>query len=90
LREKENAWILGATRAPARKLEVYMLRRLGLLGILLSLFLPVGCMTNRPVIWSWPHNKRKILTIVEQFHEFHMDFDRIVLDMEEVPLEDVE
>jgi len=70
-----------------------MLRRLGLLGLLLTLFLPVavtGCGTTRPVIWSWPHNKRRILTVVEQFHEFHMDFDRIIFDMEEVPLEDTE
>ena len=67
-----------------------MLRRLGLLGMLLSLFLPVGCMTTRPVIWSWPHNKRKILTILEQGHELHMDFDRIILDLPTVPVEDVE
>ncbi len=69
-----------------------MLRRLGLLGLLglLLLPLPVGCMTNRPVLWSWPHHKRRIMTMLEQFHQVHMDVDRIVFDMEEVPLEDTE
>ncbi len=67
-----------------------MLRRLGLLALLGLLFLPVGCMTNRPVIWSWPHNKRKIMTVLEQFHRVHMDFDRVFLDMPELPLEDTE
>jgi len=67
-----------------------MLRRLGLLSLLFALFFPVGCMTNRPVIWSWPHNKRRIMTILEDFHEVHMDVDRIIFDMDEVPLEDVE
>jgi hypothetical protein len=67
-----------------------MLRRLGLLAILGLLFLPAGCMTNRPVLWSWPHNKRKIMTVLDQFHKVHMDFDRIVFDMEELPVEDQE
>ena len=67
-----------------------MFRRLGLLALLGSLFLPVGCWTTRPVIWSWPHNKRRILTSLEHWHEFHMDFDRIIFDMDEVPIEDVE
>lgn len=67
-----------------------MLRRLGLLSLLACLFLPVGCGTTRPVLWSWPHNKRKIMTILDQFHDVHMDFDRIFLDMDEVPIEDVE
>jgi len=69
-----------------------MLRRLGLIALLGLLFLPlpIGCMTNRPVIWSWPHNKRKIMTVLEQFHQVHMDFDRIFLDVEELPLEDTE
>jgi hypothetical protein len=67
-----------------------MFRRLGLIALLVSLFLPVGCMTNRPVIWSWPHNKRRIMTMLDQFHQVHMDADRILFDMEELPLEDVE
>jgi hypothetical protein len=67
-----------------------MFRRLGLIALLVSLFLPVGCMTNRPVIWSWPHNKRRIMTMLDQFHQVHMDVDRILFDMEELPLEDVE
>jgi hypothetical protein len=69
-----------------------MLRRLGLLALLGLLFLPipVGCMTNRPVIWSWPHHKRRIMTVLEQFHQVHMDIDRIVFDMDELPLEDME
>ena len=67
-----------------------MLRRLGLLAVLGLLFLPVGCMTNRPVIWSWPHNKRHIMTVLDQFHKVHMDIDRIFFDMEELPVEDVD
>ncbi len=65
-----------------------MLRRLGLLFVLAALFLPVGCMTNRPVVWSWPHWKRHIMTTLGQAHEVHMDVDRIFFDMNEVPLED--
>jgi len=67
-----------------------MLRRLGLLGLLALLFMPAGCSTNRPVIWSWPHNKRRIMTILGDFHEFHMDIDRIFFDMEDLPLEDTD
>jgi len=69
-----------------------MLRRLGLLALLGILFLPfeVGCMTNRPVLWSWPHHKRRINTMLGQFHKVHMDIDRIFFDMEELPLEDVD
>jgi hypothetical protein len=58
--------------------------------LLLSLFLPLGCMTNRPVLWSWPHWKRHVMVTLEQAHQVHMDFDRIFFDMDEVPLEDVE
>ena len=65
-----------------------MLRRLGLLALLMSLFIPAGCMTNRPVSWSWPHHKRRVMTVLDQFHEAHLDFDRIVFDMEELPLEE--
>ena len=66
-----------------------MLRRLGLIALLGLLFLPlpIGCMTNRPVIWSWPHNKRRIMTTLDGFHRLHMDFDRIIFDMEEYPIE---
>ena len=67
-----------------------MLRRLGLVFLLAAMFLPAGCMTPRPHIWSWPHNKRRILTILEDFHEVHMDIDRILFDMDELPLEDTE
>ena len=67
-----------------------MFRRLGLIAIFLCLFLPVGCMTQRPVMWSWPHHKRRIMTTLEQFHRLHMDLDRIIFDMDEVPLEDVD
>ena len=67
-----------------------MLRRLGLLFLLGALFIPAGCMTNRPVFYSWPHHKRRINKILEGFHEVHMDFDRIVFDMEELPLEEGE
>ena len=69
-----------------------MLSRLILLLILTIFLLPLGagCMTNRPYIWSWPHNKRRIMTTMDGWHEFHMDFDRILFDMDERPLEDVD
>jgi hypothetical protein len=57
---------------------------------LLALFLPigpVGCATKDPTIFSWPHHKRRIRTIFEQFHELHVDIDRIIFDMEEFPIE---
>ncbi len=68
-----------------------MLKR-GLVLLLLGvLMLPaVGCMTNRPVIWSWPHNKRRFMGMIEGFHKFHMDIDRIIFDMDERPLEDID
>ena len=62
-----------------------MLRRLILtLGTAL-LLLPVaaGCNTREPVIWSWPHNQRRIMTVINGFHRLHMDVDRIIFDMEE-------
>ena len=66
-----------------------MRRKLFLIAGLFLLFLPLGagCNTREPVIWSWPHNKRRILKIADGFHQFHMDFDRIIFDMEEYPLE---
>ncbi len=69
-----------------------MLKRLCVLLFLGLFLLPLapGCMTNRPYIWSWPHNKRRILTVFEDFHELHMDIDRIIFDMDERPLEDVD
>jgi hypothetical protein len=54
------------------------------------MLLPAGCMTKRPYLWSWPHNKRKILTVLDDFHRVHMDIDRIVFDMDERPLEDID
>ena len=69
-----------------------MRRRFGFLLLLGIFLLPMaaGCMTNRPYIWSWPHNKRRILTVFEDLHQLHMDIDRIVFDMDERPLEDVD
>ena len=66
-----------------------MLRKLLLAWGLAAFVLPlgVGCMTNEPVIWSLPHNKRRGMTILHGFHRFHMDVDRIIFDMEEYPIE---
>jgi len=66
-----------------------MFRRILLLGALALMLAPVGCMSRRPVLWSWPHWKRKINVVLEDFHQAHMDFDRIVLDADERPLEDL-
>lgn len=64
-----------------------MLRKSLLVVGLVSLFLPVGCNTTEPVIWSWPHHKRRLRVIAEDFHRVHMDIDRVIFDMEEYPLE---
>jgi hypothetical protein len=64
-----------------------MRRRFLILMGLAGLLIPVGCATREPVFWSWPHNKRKLLTVIDGFHEFHKDFDRIIFDMEEYPVE---
>lgn len=69
-----------------------MLRRLSLAVLVGAMVLPVlpGCNTNRPYIWSWPHHKRRVLTVFEDLHELHMDIDRIIFDMDERPIEDID
>ncbi len=64
-----------------------MLRKVLLAIGLLAMLAPVGCMTTDPVIWSWPHHKRRINKFLSDLHEFHVDIDRIVFDMEEYPKE---
>ena len=67
-----------------------MLRRLlmsALLVVFLAPFGLMGCNTNRPVIYSWPHWKRRFNTIMEDFHEAHLQFDSLFFDMEEIPIE---
>jgi hypothetical protein len=66
-----------------------MLRRFLLLLGMAAILLPVGvsCNTREPTIYSWPHHKRRIMTVVNGFHRLHMDLDRIIFDMEEYPLE---
>ncbi len=54
---------------------------------LLAVLSPIGCSTTEPVMWSWPHHKRRLRTIAEGFHKAHEDFDRIVFDMEPFPVE---
>jgi hypothetical protein len=71
----------GVRRNMLRKLMI----ALGLVGIVLPL--GSGCSTNEPVIWSAPHNKRRVMTVLNGFHRLHMDFDRIIFDMEEYPVE---
>ena len=47
----------------------------------------IGCNTTEPVIWSWPHNKRRIMKVMDGFHKLHMDVNRIIFDMDEYPIE---
>ena len=54
---------------------------------LLALFAPVGCNTTEPVIWSWPHHKRRLRKIASDLHKVHEDIDRIIFDMEPYPVE---
>ena len=67
-----------------------MLRRILVLALLGAMLLPLGCMTTRPVMWSWPHHKRRISLILEGFHKLHMDIDRVIFDMDERPIEDLD
>ena len=55
----------------------------------LAILLPVGvgCNTTEPVMWSWPHHKRRLMTIMDGFHRLHMDVDRVIFDMDEYPIE---
>ena len=46
--------------------------------------------TKSPVIWSWPHHKKRINTILSDFHDVHMDVDRIFFGLDEIPLEEEE
>lgn len=66
-----------------------MLRRVILTLGTIALLLPlsVSCNTREPVMWSWPHHKRRIMVMLNGFHRLHMDVDRIIFDMEEYPLE---
>lgn len=66
-----------------------MLRRVLLVLGMISMVVPLGvsCNTTEPVIWSWPHNKRRAMTVLNGFHRLHMDIDRIIFDMEEHPIE---
>jgi hypothetical protein len=70
---------------PMMKTARRLLLTLG--AVLFLLPLGSGCETNEPVIWSLPHNKRRILTVLNGFHRLHMDIDRIIFDMEEYPVE---
>lgn len=66
-----------------------MFRRLLLALSALALILPLasGCSTRDPVIWSFPHHKRRAMKVLDGFHRFHMDVDRIIFDMDEYPIE---
>jgi len=48
-----------------------------------------GCSTNEPVIWSYAHNKRHALTIVDGLGQTWDDIDRIFFNMENYPDEPV-
>ena len=66
-----------------------MLRRLGRLAILVAFLAPfawMGCNVNRPVIYSWPQWKRVFSKVMDDFHEAHVEFNEIVLDLEDVPI----
>jgi hypothetical protein len=68
-----------------------MLKKLGIWLLFALFLLPApGCMTNKPYLWSWPHHKRRLNKMLEDWHALHMDLDRILFDMDERPLEDVD
>ena len=66
-----------------------MLKKLLIIAGLVGIVVPFGvsCNTTEPVIWSWPHHKRRMMTMLDGFHRLHMDVDRIIFDMEEHPIE---
>ena len=68
-------------------LKTVIFKRALLVVGLVAMLAPMGCRTTDPVIWSWPHHKRRLRTLLEDLHEMHMDFDRIFFDMEPYPIE---
>ena len=64
-----------------------MRKKLLILVGLLALMAPIGCSTSEPTMWSWSHHKRRLRTLMDDMHQVHMDFDRIVFDMEPYPVE---
>jgi len=76
-----------STRKHVKREEKGMFKRAVIVVGLLALIAPVGCNTTRPVFYSWPHNKRKLRKVMDDFHEVHKDFDRIVFDLPYYPVE---
>ena len=64
-----------------------MIKKLLLCVGMLSILVTSGCMTTEPTIYRWPHHKRRIRTILDDLHEIHADFERVLFDMEEYPRE---
>jgi hypothetical protein len=59
-----------------------MLKRIFLLGALVSLALTSGCLTT-----NWTHNRRHFRKWREEIRQMHQDFDRIIFDLEAHPTE---
>jgi hypothetical protein len=56
-----------------------MVRKVVLLLGVAALLLPLGCATPRPYPWSWPHNKRRLNTMMAGFERAGSDFNRLIL-----------
>ena len=48
----------------------------------------IGCKTESSTVFSGSYWKRHVVKILDDFHEFRVDFDRVVWDLEERPIED--
>ena len=49
----------------------------------------VGCQTETSTIWSSAYWKRHAVNILQGFHEFRVDVDRIIFDLDDRPIEDL-
>ena len=47
-----------------------------------------GCSSPRSTIFSGAYFKRVAMKVLDDFHQFRVDADRILLDLDDRPLED--
>ena len=47
-----------------------------------------GCQTETSTIWSGAYWKRHFVKIMDDLHDFRVDIDRIVFDLDDRPIED--
>ena len=65
------------------------MRRALIVLSLIALVTTSGCVLDgKPSMFSARYGKRLMHKIIADFHDVRIDFDRIVWDLEEIPVED--